>query len=86
MTKRPKPSRTSRRVTTKRPRCRRNHRPNQGKKLRQGRTTRNVCAKNTSLKALLCLLYQQKRELLETAAHLKHYYRRPLTSGTGALA
>lgn len=54
-------------------------------KLRQCRTTRNV-REELRLKALLCLLYQQKRELLETAAHLKHYYRRPLTAGTGALA
>jgi hypothetical protein len=43
-------------------------------KLRQCRQERND-KEETRVKTLLCLLYRQKREMLETANYLKNYYR-----------
>ena len=43
-------------------------------KLRECKKARNL-KEVSRLKALICLLYRQKRELLETANYLKNYYR-----------
>ncbi len=43
-------------------------------KLRQCKKEHNG-KEESRLKTLLCLLYRQKREMLETANYLKNYYR-----------
>lgn len=43
-------------------------------KLRECKKERNL-KEVSRLKTLLCLLYRQKRELLETANYLKNYYK-----------